>query len=80
MSLSQPMPEDKVIWTLLTISLNAQHSILTTKPALFQRPWVSSPSSILDAYREGDLSFDGAVEALEVWKGRPRCSSCATLL
>jgi hypothetical protein len=45
--------------------------LLQSKPAWLKvrRRW--EPGSILSAYREGDLTFDEAVEELKKWKKRP---------
>lgn len=32
--------------------------------------WRNEPDRILNAYREGDLSFDEAVKEIEAWKDR----------
>lgn len=55
----------------LVTAMNAAHKALrdhkTEHPEEKLGSW-NSPGSILNAYREGDLSFNEAVERLRAWK------------
>lgn len=61
------MPENQKYWDKIVTQANDLRKILNNKPALCKRGFVFSPPGILNAYREGDLSFDEAVQRLEEW-------------
>jgi len=51
-------------------AVNELHGVLQEKPDDKKLPFQRSPGGILNAYREGDLSFDDAVMHLEDWAGK----------
>ncbi len=57
-----------LFWSTLTEYVNSYHKMLQKKPRLFRRAFRSDPGSILNAYREGDLTFKQAVKELEKWR------------
>jgi hypothetical protein len=61
---------DQQYWGGLTEALNFLHSELQRKPRHIRSPYQLSPGGILNAYREGDISFKRAVKDLESWKKR----------
>ena len=62
--------EERQYWGGLTDALNFLHSKLQRKPRRIRSPYQLSPSGILNAYREGDISFKRALKDLESWKKR----------
>lgn len=58
-------PGDVEFWNSAVEAVNAVRHMLNSKPTWLRIGYHLSPGGILKAYREGDLSFDGAVEALE---------------
>lgn len=59
---------EKQYWDGLKDALNFLHSKLQRKPRHIRSGYQLSPSGILNAYREGDISFKRAVKDLEDWK------------
>lgn len=57
-------------WGHLIVAVNVLMKWLAHKPQSLKSGYLSSPSGILSAYREGDLMFTEAVAALEEWKAR----------
>ncbi len=64
--------QESAFWSGLTEAVNTLHEKLQRKPKHLRIGHASNPSSILNAYREGDLTFKEAVKALENWKGSAR--------
>lgn len=64
------MPRTKEDWEALVTAVNELHSIIQRKPKRFRRALQLTPDGILNAYREGDISFDKAVHELNEWKHR----------
>lgn len=54
----------EVWWPGLIAHLNALRKKLDAKPQEMKRGYIAHPGSILNAYREGDLSFDEACSIL----------------
>ena len=52
-------------WDKKTEQLNKLHVELQHKPAAEKKGYSLRPGGILNAYREGDLSFDEAIEELQ---------------
>jgi hypothetical protein len=65
------MQKGKVYWEGIIHAVNALMSILKHKPREFKDCVTLHPGGILNAYREGDLTFNQAVRELERWKKRP---------
>lgn len=57
-------------WKALVEQANDISSLLRRKPQRHKIGYQCSPSGILNAYREGDLTFKQAVRELERWKAR----------
>ena len=57
-------------WDALVTAVSELHGVLQEKPDDKKLPFQRSPGGILNAYREGDLSFDDAVMHLEDWAGK----------
>jgi hypothetical protein len=55
-------------WNLIIEEVNSLMRILKRKPKNITIGHWISPGSILNSYREGDLTFNQAVKALEKWK------------
>ncbi len=55
-------------WSELRRQLNELHVLLQSKPESEKCGYFLSPRSILNAYREADISFDKAAMELERWK------------
>ena len=60
-------PED---WAALVHLVNRTIQQLQRKPVELRGGYYLEPGSILNAYREGDLTFDAAKKALETWRER----------
>ena len=58
---------DKTDWPALTEQMNVLHAKLQKKPRKIRLGHICNPGGILNAYREGDLSFDQAVKAMKDW-------------
>ena len=56
--------ETKLYWKCKVARLNQLHKELQAKPDRFKIGYLRIPSSILNAYREGDLSFNEACSEL----------------
>jgi hypothetical protein len=56
-------------WCARVEEANKSHSLLKRKPRKFKAGFQFCPGGILNAYREGDLTFKQAVRQLEKWKG-----------
>lgn len=61
------MGEKETDWDALVSSVNKAHSLLRRKPRSRRAAFPTSPGGILNAYREGDVSFKQAVRHLECW-------------
>ncbi|MDD5217889.1 MAG: hypothetical protein PHS88_07275 [Candidatus Omnitrophica bacterium] len=57
-------------WKALTVALNELHSLLQQKPRREKCGFQGSPGGILNAYREGDVTFEQAVRHLKGWAKR----------
>lgn len=64
------MQKDKKYWDEVIGGVNVLMSILKRKPLRYKFRFQRSPGGILNAYREGDVTFDQAVKELEIWKDR----------
>lgn len=64
------MNEKKKNWDALVVAVNELHSIVQRKPRDEKGPFQLSPGGILNAYREGDVTFKQAVKHLERWAKR----------
>ena len=62
--------KDKLYWDGIVNSVNILMVILKRKPKQFKSGYQGSPEGILNAYREGDVTFDQAVKEIESWKNR----------
>jgi hypothetical protein len=62
--------KDKEYWQGIVCGVNALMHILKRKPRKFKLGLICNPGGILNAYREGDLTFDQATKELEAWKDR----------
>ena len=59
------MARDKAYWDGLVVAVNALTGILKYKPRSMRTGYSLNPGSILNAYREGDLTFNQALKALK---------------
>jgi hypothetical protein len=59
---------EEEFWDRLVALENSCHELLQFKPKTLKKGYVLIPGGILNAYREGDLSFDEAVTATNRWK------------
>lgn len=57
-------------WKRIVAVVNANHELLKRKPRRLKIGFQMTPAGILNAYREGDLTFKQAVHHLEKWKKR----------
>lgn len=64
------MPRKERDWNVLVAALNELHSIVERKPKHLRLGFRFSPAGILNAYREGDLTFNQSVQQLERWAKR----------
>lgn len=55
-------------WEKLVDAINIVHKLITTKPPHVKAAFSLDPGSILNAYREGDVTFFDAIHYLEKWK------------
>jgi len=55
-------------WDGVIAMVDAGLQILKRKPRRLKIGYQCSPGGILNAYREGDLTFKQAVQALKKWK------------
>ena len=55
-------------WANMALEVIALISRLQNKPTEMKMGYSLSPGGILNAYREGDLTFKQAVKALEKWR------------
>jgi len=58
-------------WAGIVAAVNTLHKMLRKKPKQLRIGHWMTPGSILNSYREGDLSFKQAVKELENWKKMP---------
>ena len=58
------MDAEKRLWDSRVQLANEIRELLDKKPNKFKKKFSSHPGSILNAYREGDLTFDDAVKML----------------
>ncbi len=56
---------DDNVWDAVVSAANSIRRVLDDKPSSLKIGFRASPGGILSAYREGDLSFKEAVEAIE---------------
>jgi hypothetical protein len=54
-------------WIKLAELANALHEALELKPAILKAGHFIEPGSILNAYREGDATFEEALNDLDTW-------------
>lgn len=54
-------------WDALVVALNELHSVVQRKPRSKKIGFALNPGGILNAYREGDLTFNQAVKHLVRW-------------
>jgi len=59
---------DTAFWSGVTDALNTLHKMLQKKPKDIRIGVRLDPGSILNGYREGDVSFAQAVGLLNKWK------------
>ncbi|TAL49269.1 hypothetical protein EPN83_01890 [Patescibacteria group bacterium] len=59
-------------WEKVVEQVNAGIKKLQRKPKSLKKGFTLHPGSILNAYREGDLTFRQAVRALDRWKNHGR--------
>jgi|GEM_PF-5288056 len=64
------MPRDSSEWLGLVEAANAISGILKRKPKVLRKGFGLHPGGILNAFREGDVSFRQAVKQLHVWHRR----------
>ncbi|HRH25636.1 MAG TPA: hypothetical protein PLD99_01620 [Parcubacteria group bacterium] len=64
--------QESAFWSGLTEAVNTLHNTLQRKPKRLRIVFTDNPGSILNAYREGDLTFKQAVKQLEKWKRSTR--------
>lgn len=64
------MKKDKKYYDGIINSVNVLMEILKHKPRELKCGYQCSPGGILNAYREGDVTFNEAVKQLEDWKDR----------
>lgn len=57
-------------WNLMRNEINNLHKKLLQKPASERMGYPLVAGGILNAYREGDVSFDDAIEQLKEWAFR----------
>lgn len=57
-------------WKALVNAVNELHVLVQHKPRSERSGFQLSPGGILNAYREGDLTFKQAVKHLENWAQR----------
>lgn len=62
--------KEERIWRQKAEKLNELHRELQGKPDAFKLGYIEDPGGILNAYREGDISFEDAVEAIDGWSAR----------
>jgi hypothetical protein len=65
------VPRKKTDWENLLLVVNEGVRKLNRKPRYMRNSCWMNPGSILQAYREGDLTFHQAVKALKKWKKLP---------
>ena len=66
--LREQIAHDRSGWDSIIAQVNRLRKELDNKPDIFKVEYQVNPGGILNAYREGDLTFKEAVEALENWK------------
>ncbi len=62
-------------WKALVAAVNELHALVQRKPRSERNGFQLSPGGILNAYREGDVTFKQAVKHLENWAQSTRRSS-----
>ncbi len=62
--------DSRAFWEQVVSAANVIRKLLNGKPPDLRIQYRLEPGSILNAYREGDLSFDQAVNALKIWAER----------
>ncbi len=60
------MPTESEFWEKRIDEVNRLHAELQKKPDHLKKGYALAPAGILNAYREGDLSFDEAVKFLQI--------------
>jgi len=65
---SVPMRMNDTDWRGIVVGVNVLMRVLKNKPTYLKIGYLLHPSGILNAYREGDLTFNQAVKELERWK------------
>ena len=65
-----PKADMKRNWTALIEEINKKHALLKRKPRRLKLGYQISPEGILNAFREGDLTFKQAADSLRRWKKR----------
>jgi len=58
--------DQKTYWAALAAAANVINAKLKRKPRRFKLGYQLSPGGILNAFREGDLTFKQAVRAIEL--------------
>ncbi|MES3004590.1 MAG: hypothetical protein V4690_00585 [Patescibacteria group bacterium] len=66
------MPKTDNEWRGLVETANIISKILKKKPRHLKVGYSSTPGGILNAFREGDLTFAQAVKALDKWEKRQK--------
>lgn len=64
------MAKKEIDWDALVVAVNILHALVQRKPRSKRIPFQLSPSGILNAYREGDVTFNQAVKHIERWARR----------
>jgi hypothetical protein len=64
------MSTRKTDWTSVVATANAINEKLKRKPRSLTIGYTDCPNGILNAYREGDLTFKQAVKAIQRWHRR----------
>ncbi|MFA6406740.1 MAG: hypothetical protein WCW34_04455 [Patescibacteria group bacterium] len=65
-------------WKALVNAVNELHALVQHKPRNERVPFQLSPGGILNAYREGDLTFKQAIKHLKNWAQRHKGNKCAS--
>lgn len=65
-----PMAKKEKDWDALVTAVNELHSLVQRKPRNKRTAFQLSPGGILNAYREGDVTFKQAVRHLKGWARR----------
>lgn len=71
-AVAQELVKETMHWEGVVDAVNTLHKKLQKKPRDARKLISVNPGSILNAYREGDVSFKRAVQLLEKWKKTPR--------